>query len=84
MTNPFHDEKLESRWNKFMIAVKSELTDKNKNLQSITDLCGENPKPLDELIWRIPTTKGTTWGIDDNYEISDDTKSKIEEIFNRY
>jgi len=85
MTNekehPFDKEKLESRWNNFINDVKSNLTDKNKLYKNITDIDGNNPKQLHEIINKQVVGFSISWTVEDNYEISERTKKEINKLF---
>lgn len=83
MTHPFHNEKLENRWNNFIVSVKTNLSDNNKLYQKIIDIDGNNPKQLHEIINKQVVGFAISWTVEDNYEISERTKKEINELFDK-
>lgn len=80
MKNKLHDDGLKN--DTFIDKIKTDLTDKNKKLESIKDMWNKNPKPLHEIVNIVPIPNGIRWRIDDNYKINESLELKITEIFN--
>ena len=82
-TNPLINKRQEENWDKFINLVKKEIVEKDKKLEQIPNLWGNEPLPLYDIIWKIPRTEDFTWTIDSKYKILKNVEIKINKLFER-